>query len=89
MRCGNILAVRPLILGAATALAVATGAKAQDSDDAVPFALPQSGPFTPAEIDIENDAAITDWFRSAHANAAAEAFRHWDEDGEIRPACAT
>jgi hypothetical protein len=51
--------------------------------------LPQSGPFTPAEIEIDNDKAITDWFRSAHANAASEAFSHWDDDGEVRPACAT
>jgi hypothetical protein len=56
---------------------------------AVPFALPKSGPFTPADINVENDQAITNWFRSAHANAAAEAFSHWDDDGEIRAACAT
>jgi hypothetical protein len=55
----------------------------------VPFALPQSGPFTPADIEVKNSQAIDDWFRSAHADAAAEAFRHWDEDEEIRPACAT
>ena len=59
------------------------------AEEAVPFVLPKSGPFTPAEIKIDNDKAIADWFRSAHANAAAEAFRHWDEDGEIRAACAT
>ncbi|WP_099045490.1 cytochrome c3 family protein [Pseudoponticoccus marisrubri] len=70
-------------------------ARAQDSVDApedgteIPFALPQAGPFTPAEISIDNNKAISDWFRSAHADAAAEAFRHWDEDEEIRPACAT
>jgi hypothetical protein len=55
----------------------------------VPFALPKSGPFTPADITIGNDKAITDWFRSSHANAASEAFRHWDDDGEVRAACAT
>lgn len=55
----------------------------------VPFALPKAGPFTPSDIKIDNDAAIKDWFRSAHADTAAEAFRHWDEDEEIRPACAT
>ena len=55
----------------------------------VPFALPQSGPFTPADIEVKNSQAIDDWFRSAHADAAAEAFRHWDEEEEIRPACAT
>ncbi|MDJ1006178.1 MAG: cytochrome C [Paracoccaceae bacterium] len=89
-------AARPLILCAALGLlSFGLGAHAQTSADAagdeeaIPFALPQSGPFTPAEIDIENNQAITDWFRSAHANAAAEAFSHWDDDGEIRPACAT
>lgn len=64
-------------------------ADSQDTEASIPFALPKSGPFTPADIKIDNDKAISDWFRSAHANAAAEAFRHWDEDGEIRPACAT
>lgn len=60
-----------------------------ENDAVIPFALPQSGPFNPADINIENDKAITDWFRSAHANAAAEAFSHWDEDGQIGAACAT
>lgn len=55
----------------------------------IPFALPQSGPFDPADIKVENSQAIADWFRSAHADAAAEAFRHWDEDEEIRAECAT
>ena len=55
----------------------------------IPFALPRSGPFNPADIDIGNETAITDWFRSAHANAAAEAFSHWDDDGEVQAACAT
>lgn len=61
----------------------------EDADDTIPFALPLAGPFTPAEIEIDNNDAIADWFRSAHANAAAEAFSHWDDDGEIRAACAT
>lgn len=55
----------------------------------IPFALPKAGPFSPAEIKIDNEKAISDWFRSAHADAAAEAFRHWDEEEEISPACAT
>jgi len=66
-----------------------TATDAAEGEDAVPFALPKSGPFTPAEINIDNDKAIADWFRSSHANAASEAFSHWDDDGEIRPACAT
>ena len=46
------------------------------------------GPFNADEIEIENATAINDWFRSAHADAAAEAFRHWDEEEGIRPVCA-
>jgi hypothetical protein len=65
-------------------------APAEATDEpVVPFALPKSGPFSPADIAITNEAAISDWFRSAHADTAAEAFRHWDADEEIRPACAT
>ncbi len=89
-------ATRPLLIAAVIGLlTLGAGAFAQSAsetegeDGAVPFALPKSGPFTPADINIENDEAITNWFRSAHANAAAEAFSHWDDDGEIRPACAT
>ncbi|MEJ6394589.1 cytochrome C [Gymnodinialimonas sp. 2305UL16-5] len=90
------LTARSLILCAASGLlflsvsAFAQVAPETEAEEGViPFALPQSGPFTPADIDIENNQAISDWFRSAHANAAADAFSHWDDDGEIRPACAT
>ncbi|MDG4647330.1 cytochrome C [Roseibacterium sp. SDUM158017] len=57
-------------------------------DAVLPFVIPDSGPFNPEQIEIANNAAIADWFRSAHADAAAEAFRHWDADEEIRPVCA-
>lgn len=60
-----------------------------EGDAVIPFALPQSGPFNAADIKIDNSEAITNWFRSAHADAASEAFSHWDEDEEIRPACAS
>lgn len=66
-----------------------TDATGEAESAEVPFALPKAGPFTPAEIDIDNDQAIADWFRSSHANAASEAFSHWDDDGEIRASCAT
>jgi hypothetical protein len=88
-------AVVPLVLISVLFFGVQTLAQSETDDaepadeSVIPFALPQSGPFTPAEISIDNDAAISDWFRSAHANAAAEAFSHWDDDGEIRAACAT
>ncbi|PWR04562.1 cytochrome C [Meridianimarinicoccus roseus] len=61
----------------------------QDEQSVIPFAIPRAGPFNAAEVEIRNSEAITDWFRSAHADAAAEAFRHWDEDEEINAACAT
>ncbi|MDA7430952.1 cytochrome C [Primorskyibacter aestuariivivens] len=77
-----------LLAGPAIAQSTDSDAGAEEGA-VVPFALPKSGPFTPAEIEIDNDKAISDWFRSAHANAAAEAFSHWDDDGEIRAACAT
>lgn len=66
-------------------------AEAEDStgEAAIPFALPKAGPFTPADIDVKNSKAIDDWFRSAHADAAAEAFRHWDAEEKIGPACAS
>lgn len=66
--------------------------QAVDADPAeatVPFALPKSGPFTPSDIEIKNDQSITDWFRSAHADAAARAFSHWDGEEEINAVCAT
>lgn len=81
-----------LILVVSAAVLSTTGPGiSQDTKDgsAIPFALPKAGPFSPADIKIENDQAIANWFRSAHADAAAEAFRHWDEEEEIRPACAT
>jgi hypothetical protein len=53
-----------------------------------PYVLPRSGPFKPEEIAIGTSAAIDAWYRSAHADQAAEAFRHWDEEEGIRPVCA-
>ena len=92
----DLPALRSALLCAAVALmSFASAASAQTEaapeveTEEVPFALPQSGPFTPAEIDVENDQAIADWFRSPHANAAAEAFSHWDDNGEIRNSCAS
>lgn len=82
----------PLIMGVSSALSAfgsTAFAQTSDTEEVVPFVLPQAGPFRPADIDIENSEAITNWFRSAHANAAAEAFSHWDDDGEIQAACAT
>jgi len=89
-------AARPLVfvgalglLGIGAGVLAQTGTDAEGADAVIPFALPEAGPFSAAEIDIENNQAITDWFRSSHANAASRSFSHWDDDGEIRAACAT
>ena len=89
------LALKAVTL-AATAIAVAVftslPATTQSSDtseaeSAVPYVLPKSGPFNPEDIKIENNQAIADWYRSSHADQAAEAFRHWDADEKITPVC--
>jgi len=67
----------------------AAASSTRSEDAVIPFALPQAGPFKPADIEIDNNKAISDWFRSGHADAAAEAFRHWDDDQQIQPGCAT
>ncbi|SIN76983.1 cytochrome C [Vannielia litorea] len=73
-------------------LAVAPGATQSGTEPAeeaeVPYVLPKSGPFHPEQINIANNEAIANWYRSAHADQAAEAFRHWDEEEEIAPVCA-
>jgi len=90
--CASLLAVTlvlVLVLDARSVVSQTADADGAADESVIPFALPQTGPFTPADISIDNDEAIANWFRSAHADAAAEAFRHWDEDEEIAPACAT
>ena len=86
-----VLSVLIILSGSQSVLSQSADSDAAEGDpaEAIPFALPQSGPFNPADIKIGNDEAISNWFRSAHANAASEAFRHWDADEEIAPACAT
>ncbi len=78
-----------LLIGANAVLGQNEPVDPDASEVTVPFALPKSGPFNPADIEIKNDQSISDWFRSAHADAAAEAFRHWDEEEEISASCAT
>ncbi|WP_425052846.1 cytochrome C [Psychromarinibacter sp. S121] len=51
--------------------------------------MPNSGPFSPESIRIPNAIAIGNWARSGHSDSSTEAFRHWDEDGEIPATCAT
>ena len=90
----------PSMLAALVLLAamVAMGAYAQSDDssseeseeDGAPvFVMPRSGPFSPETIAIPNAAAIAAWARSGHSDSAAEAFRHWDDEGEIPTTCAT
>src|SRR5690606_36080642 len=54
-----------------------------------PYVMPESGPFRPDRIAIGQAAAIADWAKSGHANAASESFAHWNDAGEIPPVCAT
>lgn len=52
------------------------------------FVMPRTGPFTPETVAIPNARIIAAWSGSGHADSSAEAFRHWDEDGEIETECA-
>ena len=63
------------------------------ADDTAPAAespvlvFPDSGPFNASTIEIPNAKMIDAWSRSGHADKSAEAFSHWDEEGEIPPVC--
>lgn len=54
-----------------------------------PFVMPESGPFRPDQISIEQMAIISAWSRSGHANIASRSFSNWNDAGEIPPVCAT
>ncbi|AQZ51463.1 Formate-dependent nitrite reductase, periplasmic cytochrome c552 subunit [Martelella mediterranea DSM 17316] len=64
----------------------------ENSSDAVEalklYVMPQSGPFRPDQIPVPQQELISAWARSAHADASAEAFTHWDGEGEIPANCA-
>lgn len=77
-----------LLISINPGFAQSTEASDATEETVTPFLLPLSGPFNPEDIKVDNHKAISDWYRSAHADQAAEAFRHWDEDEEIRAACA-
>ena len=51
------------------------------------YIFPESGPFNPQNISIPQAKMIEAWSKSPHANKSAEAFSHWDKDGEIPPNC--
>jgi hypothetical protein len=88
-----LAAVGGLLLGLIGSFAVAqtdmAGPKiGEGADNAQPvFVMPRTGPFSPQSIAVPNARIISRWAGSGHADASAEAFRHWDEDGEIEPAC--
>ena len=90
--CLSLIAIATAVfLGASDASwgqSDAASSDAAEGEVAIPFALPKSGPFSAADIKVKNSQAISDWFRSAHARASDEAFRHWDEEEEINTACA-
>ncbi|MGI3165754.1 cytochrome C [Pseudooceanicola sp. 200-1SW] len=91
---GKIIAVSPVLALLAacfltgTSAAQAQDATATDSDGAItPFVLPDAGPFEPKSLGEQNTAAITAWLKGGHADATAEAFTHWNEEGEVPPNC--
>ncbi|MEJ2001865.1 MAG: cytochrome c3 family protein [Maritimibacter sp.] len=53
-----------------------------------PYVMPNTGPFRPDEIAVKNNKFIALWATSPHADASAEAFNHWNDDGEISDRCA-
>jgi hypothetical protein len=73
--------------------APATEQAAPATEEAAPagetpaFALPKTGPFNSGTIAIPNFRMIEAWSRSGHANLSAEAFAHWNSEGEIPPNC--
>lgn len=43
---------------------------------------------TNAQSGKSNDEIVAEWVKSGHADTAAEAFTHWNDDGEIPERCA-
>ena len=43
---------------------------------------------TPPPVDENPPPYMAEWANSGHADIDSEAFRHWDDDGEITTACA-
>ncbi|AJY44902.1 cytochrome C [Martelella endophytica] len=91
----RIYFVFALTLFAILTIVNSNGAQAQEpaaGDDPVEalelYVMPQSGPFRPDQISVPQQDMITAWARSAHADATAEAFTHWDGEGEVPVACA-
>ncbi len=93
MKVKVLAAIGALILGlSAVAVTAQTemsgpdiGAGAENGQPV--FIMPRTGPFSPQSIAIPNARIIGKWAGSGHADSSAEAFRHWDEDGEIEPEC--
>ena len=99
-KCREISAFFLCLCATAMFVAAFSSAHAQDGTDSVEtdavavdalelYVMPRSGPFRPDQISIPQQNMISAWARSAHADASAEAFRHWDGEGEIPAACAT
>lgn len=84
-----ILIVQPVFAQGAPAAEPEAGEIAQLEEALRPYVMPESGPFRPDRIAIGQAAAIAAWAGSGHADAASESFSHWNEDGEIPPACTT
>jgi hypothetical protein len=52
------------------------------------FALPVAAQESGGEGATDVQSFVAAWAASAHADATAEAFTHWNEEGEVPPACA-
>ncbi len=84
------------VIAATLTFVNSSGVSAQDSGEGEAavealelFVMPQSGPFRPDQISIPQQKMIEAWARSAHADASAEAFTHWDGEGEVPASCST
>jgi len=92
-RSGLIAAATILSLWALAAAFAQSAPEAPATDAAMPAAetpayiFPKSGPFNAAKVDIPNAKMIEAWLRSGHADRGAEAFTHWNAEGEIPPEC--
>lgn len=94
---GIVVANSPLLsFLTACFIGLSVPASAQDAPDNAasaeeevvrPFVMPDAGPFIPDALSEENTRAINAWLRSGHSDASAEAFSHWNGDGEVPPNC--
>lgn len=79
--------VAALLGGGVVVAAMAQLAEEPAAGETPAYIFPKSGPFSPEKVAVPNADFIAAWSRSGHSDASAEAFAHWNEEGEIPPAC--